>query len=224
MLLLVQILPFLIADKIPENEDHWDCFIHLRKILDLILAPIVTENDCSSLKLLIRDHHAKFVCLYGSSTYIPKMHFLIHYPKQMLNLGSMTHTWTMRYEAKLNFFKQASQVSNFKNIAFSLANSHQRWICYEMASGRLISDSLECGPSGSIGLVQDENRNFQHTLQLEIPQLSLEATVCRPAWVKMDGILYKINNSFLVVDKDGLDPVFGRLDDILIISNSLVVF
>ena len=78
----------------------------------------------------------------------------------MLNLGSVTRTWTMHYEAKLNFFKQASHILNFKNIAFSLANSHQRWICYEMASGCLISDSLECGPSGSIGLVQDENRNL----------------------------------------------------------------
>ena len=37
----------------------------------------------------------------------------------------------------------------------------------------------------------------------------------------MDGILYKMNNS---LDMDGLDPVFGHLDDILIVSNSLVVF
>ena len=75
MLLLLRILPFLIADKIPEDEDHWHCFILLRKIFDLMLAPIVTENTCSSLKLLIRDHHAKFIHLYGSSSYIPKMHF-----------------------------------------------------------------------------------------------------------------------------------------------------
>ena len=93
-----------------------------------------------------------------------------------------------------------------------------------MASRCLISDSLECGPSGSIGLVQDENRNLQQSLQLEIPQLSLEATICRPTWVKMDGILYKVNNSYLVVDTDGLDPIFGRLNSILIVSNSLIVF
>ena len=40
----------------------------------------------------------------------------------------------------------------------------------------------------------------------------------------MDGILYKVNNSYLVVDTDGLDPVFGRLNNILIVSNSLIVF
>ena len=33
MLLLVRTIPFLIGDKISENEDHWVCFMLLRKIL-----------------------------------------------------------------------------------------------------------------------------------------------------------------------------------------------
>ena len=37
MLLLVRTIPFLIADKIPENGEHWTCFLVLKKILDLIL-------------------------------------------------------------------------------------------------------------------------------------------------------------------------------------------
>ena len=107
MLQLVRTLPFLIADKIPEGDEHWICFILLRKLVDLILTPIATENISSSLKLVIRDHHSKFVQLYGLSSYIPKLHFLTHYPEQLLNLGPLVRTWTMRYEAKLNFFKQS---------------------------------------------------------------------------------------------------------------------
>ena len=223
MLLLVRIIPFIIADKILEDEEHWICFTLLRKILDLILAPITTESQCSSLKLLIIDHHSWFVHLYGSSSYTPKMHFLIHYPEQLLNLGPMVRTWTLRYEAKLHFFKQSSHSSNFKNIALSLANAHQRWMCYEMATGHLISSSLESGPSISMGLVRNENKNFQQLLQIVIPQVHQEATVCRPAWVKMNGILYKANNAFLIVGTDGLDPVFGQLSNILVINNSVVV-
>lgn len=152
------------------------------------------------------------------------MHFLLHYPEQLLNLGPMIRTWTMRYEAKLHFFKQSSNSSNFKNIAFTLANAHQRWMCYEMATGKLISSCLECGPSKSTGLVQNENENFQQLLQIAIPHLHQEATVCRPAWVRINGILYKANNAFLIVDTDGLDPVFGQLNDILVINNSVAVF
>ena len=32
------------------------------------------------------------------------------------------------------------------------------------------------------------------------------------------------NNAYLIVDTDGLDPVFGRLDEILVIGGDQVVF
>lgn len=54
MLLLIQILPFLVADKIPEKEDHWVCFLLLRKIVDIVLCPVVSDALCSSLTLLIK--------------------------------------------------------------------------------------------------------------------------------------------------------------------------
>ena len=181
-------------------------------------------KTCSSLKLLIKEHHLKFVRLYGASSYIPKMHFLTHYPEQMLSLGPMLNTWTMRYEAKLHIYKQASQLSNFKNIALSLADRHQRWMCYEMATGDLISNQLECGPFNSTGLVQDESENFQEMLQLVVPQIKPEVTICQPKWVKLDGNLYKPNDAYLVLETDGLDPVFRLIIDILVLSNCLVVF
>ena len=224
ILLLVRIMPFLIADKIPEDEDHWACFQLLKSICDIVFSPVVTENFCSSLKLLIRDHHLKFVELYGTSSYIPKMHFLSHYPEQMSSLGPMLNTWTMRYEAKLRFYKRASHLSNFKNIALSLANRHQNWMCYEMSSGHLILNHLECGPLQSNGLIVDESENLQEQLKFIIPQLKPEATISRPRWIKMEGILYKADNAYVIIDTDGLDPIFGEIIDILVVSNYNVIF
>ena len=120
MLLLTYVFPFIIGDKVPNNDDHWNCFLYLRKILDIVLSPVVSENHASSLKLLIVEHHAKFVELYGNEFYIPKMHFLIHYPEQIQQVGPMIRTWNMRNEAKLHFFKQAAHLSNFKNISLTL--------------------------------------------------------------------------------------------------------
>ena len=101
MSLLLRILPFLIADRVPEGDKYWECFMVLRKIIDVILCPVQTSNRCSSLKLLIREHHTLFVSLYGQDTYIPKCHFLVHYPEQIELLGPMVRTWTIRHEAKL---------------------------------------------------------------------------------------------------------------------------
>ena len=82
MLLLVCILPLLIGDKIKADGDkHWSCFLLLQKIIDIVFSPLICHNLCSSLKLLIKEHHSLFVQLYGKHKYIPKLHFLLHYPE-----------------------------------------------------------------------------------------------------------------------------------------------
>lgn len=227
-LLLIRIMPFILANKLPEDEEHWLCFLHLRKIIDNILCPISSESLCSSLKILINDHHRMFVKLYGPNAYFPKMHFMLHYPEQIRNIGPMIRTWTIRHEAKLNFFKKASHVANFKNIAFSLANRHQRWMCYELAYENLVRTPLQCGPAkggfSRPSLVQDENNEIQDYLVGIIPQLSLLATVYRPTWVRREGIHYQSNNAYLIIGSDGLDPIFGHLEDLIVVGGNMVTF
>lgn len=227
MSLLLRILPFLIAGEISEDDPHWKCFLLLRKIIDIVLCPVVTSNLCSELKLLIREHHSQFVTLYGHGAYSPKFHFLVHYPEQMELLGPMVRTWTIRHEAKLNFFKRVSCLVNFKNIAFSMANRHQRWACYELASECFIKVPFECGPAKSetgVTLVKDETKSIQDSMISVIPQLSLDSNIFRPKWVQQNGIVYQDNNVYLITGSDGLDPIFSRLDDVIVVGGDLVVF
>ena len=224
MLLLIRILPFLIGE---EGEDHWYCYLLLRKILDIVLCSKVSSRMCSSLKLLIREHHQRFITLYGSNAYIPKMHFLLHYPEQIVALGPMTRTWTIRHEAKLNFFKQASHLANFKNVAFSLANRHQRWLCYELGSKNILHVSIECGPpmhDCGLRCISEESKNIKEHLINACPQLNLESTVFRPTWVRRDRILYQANNSWLITGSDGLDPKFSFLNELLVIGGDIIIF
>jgi len=97
-LLLLRILPFLIGSVVPDSDCNWKCFLLPRKIIDTVFCPVVTIGMADSL---IIEHHETFVSLYPSC-YIPKMHFLIHYPEQMLLVGPMVRTSTIRHEAKLN--------------------------------------------------------------------------------------------------------------------------
>lgn len=131
-LLLLRILPFLIGDVVPTDDKNWKCLMLLAKIVDIVLCPWASANLCAVLKYYIEDHHKSFVHLYTASAVIPKFHFLLHYPQQILSVGPMIRTWNMRNEAKLNIFKQASRLGNFKNIAYSIANRHQQLLCYEL--------------------------------------------------------------------------------------------
>ena len=90
MLQLIRILPFLAGDKIPEDNEL--CFLILRKIVDIVLSPVICDSVCTSLKLFIKEHHEKFIMLYGSEAFIPKMHFMLHYPEQIKAVGPMVRT------------------------------------------------------------------------------------------------------------------------------------
>ena len=131
-------MPFLIGNCIPESDPYWHCFILLLKILDIITAPVISKGQCSVLKNLIEEHHSMFKQLYKACSLMPKAHFMIHYPEQIIALGPMVCSWTMRYEAKLSLFKKASHLGNFKNIAKTLAKRHQQWMCYHLTSGKLL--------------------------------------------------------------------------------------
>ena len=101
MWLLIRIFPFLLGDLIPRDNAHWECFLMLMKICDIATAPSVSTDVVAYLELLIEEHHILFCRLYGTDAIIPKMHFMIHFPSQILRFGPLIHTWTMRREAKL---------------------------------------------------------------------------------------------------------------------------
>lgn len=227
MLTLLRILPFLVGDKIHESDVHWQCFLLLRKMVDIVLCPVMSKDSCITLKFLVKEHHSQFVLLYGTNSYTPKFHFLLHYPEQILAVGPMTKSWTMRHEAKLSFFKKASHLSNFKNISLSLANNHQRWICYEMALGKLLHNPIECGPAkhgDGLSLLLNESEDIREYLRQMYPQLCETSTLFRPRWVCKQSTTYRADNTFVITQSDGLDPIFGQVNDVLVIGGDFVLF
>ena len=50
-------LPVMIGDLVAEGDIHWETFLTLLDILDMCMAPVVTEDMAAHLSLLIRDHH-----------------------------------------------------------------------------------------------------------------------------------------------------------------------
>ena len=107
MWLLGRILPMLVGDYVPNDDEHWQNFLRLMEIVDYLFLPKVTENqvcvgttilhlsydDVSLLypqitededayvASLISDHHSEFCELYAEHSVIPKMHFMVHMPR-----------------------------------------------------------------------------------------------------------------------------------------------
>ena len=81
MWLLERILPLLIADHVPSDDDYWQLFLQLMEIVDHLFCPQVSEDEIGYLSVLINDHHTEFIRLYPNESIIPKMHFVVHMPR-----------------------------------------------------------------------------------------------------------------------------------------------
>ena len=84
MWLLGRILPLLIGEYIPEEDERWTLYLQLMNIVDILFSPYITEDYAIYLSTLINDQHDDFCRLYPDSSVIPKMHFMIHMPRLMI--------------------------------------------------------------------------------------------------------------------------------------------
>ena len=74
-----RMLPLMIGHLIPNDEPHWNHYLQLLDIVDIIFSPAIRPGIPSYLEVLIEENLEEFTELY-SSPVIPKMHYLIHIP------------------------------------------------------------------------------------------------------------------------------------------------
>ena len=82
--LLARILPLLVGDYIPDDDERWENYLRMMDIVDRLFSPKISEDDATYIKWLISDHHQEFCRLYPTMSVIPKMHFMLHMPRLMV--------------------------------------------------------------------------------------------------------------------------------------------
>lgn len=80
---LARFLPLAIGHLVPETDPHWQNFLRLLEIMDILFSRTVSKEDCGYLESMISDHHTAFSQLYQQPI-TPKMHSMIHMPRLIL--------------------------------------------------------------------------------------------------------------------------------------------
>ena len=80
--ILARNLPLMIGDRISEN-DFWECYLLLLDIIQVCTARILSHGLAGYLEALISDHHL-FVRCYTEDNFLPKMHYMVHLPQQII--------------------------------------------------------------------------------------------------------------------------------------------
>ena len=127
MWLLSQMLPFVLENCINVLCPQWNSFMTLQEIMSLVFCSEISQASILYLKSTVKRYLSNFKATYNHMNIIPKQHYLVHLPTQMLNFGPVIRCWCMRFEGKHAYFKDlAKKIRNFKNIPYSLATRNQQ--------------------------------------------------------------------------------------------------
>ncbi|CAB4035128.1 Hypothetical predicted protein, partial [Paramuricea clavata] len=217
---LARMFPLLVGDIVPHGDKNWENFLRLLQIEEIVFAPKLSAELASYLGILVQEYLETFADLYDR-TIIPKQHYMVHYPRQILRRGPLVRNWAMRFEAKHSYFKNvAGIVNNFKNIDLSLARRHQALQAYLLQGkpGSLTKPLLEHGP----GRVASEgNISVINRLSSISSQTQSSLSIC--PWIRFNGTRYAVG-CVIVIELEHSEPVFGKVMQIIVIDNSVVIF
>ena len=168
MLTLCYVLPIILRNKATQLGDHYSLFMTLMRIVTIAFSPTATLDTGGELEVLVGHYLSHFNKVYPNKMKTPKMHFLLHFIKQM-EFGPLRYCSVIRMEAKHNFFKQHSW-KNFRNLPLSLAVKHQKHLCFELGDSQnstFLSRVDEMKEEG-IFVFDDAFENLRHDFRCNV--------------------------------------------------------
>ncbi|KAL6467083.1 hypothetical protein MHYP_G00248870 [Metynnis hypsauchen] len=136
-------LAFMVGEKIPQDDKVWQLLMTMKDIVELVMAPVHTDESIGYLDSKIGEHRYRFLEVFTHEKLIPKHHFLEHYPWLITAFGPLVALWTMRFEGKHSFFKKiVRQTSCFRNILMTMARKHQSMIAYNLHDSNILKPAL----------------------------------------------------------------------------------
>ena len=217
-------LPLIVGHYIPTGNKHWELYALCRDIGDVLLAPKIDAKWIPILEANIYSFLFSFNDLFpGCLT--PKFHYLLHYPRLILEFGPIRLLWCMRFEAKHQYFKTlAGRLHNFKNVAQSFAKRHQMRQCWEMSSVDVLKqDTVSQGgtPVAYGSLSSQAQSAILNFCGLDPTQIETSEKVWKLTSLTVDHVTYR-PGCMLVLDVVHAEdiPVFFRVTHCLKLRSS----
>lgn len=163
--------------------DVWSIMGCLLRITQTIYSKKISERDLISLE----EDIFTFVHTYKTKLYrniTPKIHFMIHYPNVIRQMGPPIHMSMIRFESKHKHLKDlVKQNNNFQNILLSIAMKHQEKL---VAVKNSFQDKSETG-------AQKKVNNVDFLKFKNIPQFQFadSSTIKTTKWFLFNGYRYK---------------------------------
>lgn len=215
---LLRLLPLMIGFKVPESEPAWHLLMDLKDIVELVVSPFHTDDTIRFLDTKISEHRHRYLQVFPEARVLPKHHYLEHYPQLIKAFGPLVAMWTMRFEAKHNFFKRVVRHTNcFRNILLSLAVKHQFMLAYHLHGTDVLKPALSVSNMSTLP-VDVLKENIQEAVLKRFPG---ETYIQVANTVTCHGTTYSVGMILPYGSTGGL-PDFVELNLILIVHGQPV--
>ncbi|KAB0790200.1 hypothetical protein PPYR_15466, partial [Photinus pyralis] len=218
MLAFVVYFGILLGDRVPDNDEVWEFYLNLHRIIHIITSRTISRNAVELLKTLIDNHNKDYCALFNDSLK-PKHHILVHYPTVILKIGPPRLIWGMKYESFHKTLKNfAGAVTTRKNIIATLAVKQQLKLSSRFLSVRGIDDNICLGPCEGLISQLPEFFVIERLLNSHLITFnSNEAVIVN--WVKINNIKYKEGLCLQFTEND--IPDFIKIKFIFHINNEI---
>jgi hypothetical protein len=140
----------MLHDLVDHNDKVYQLLLLLRYVVYYIMAPALSFGQVACMKTMIDDYIERRQELFSHVPLRPKHHYMSHYPWLTLKFGPLVRLWTLRFEAKHQYFKRCIRNShNFVNLSYMLARRHQLLQAY-LSEGVRFSDEIFLGKRGIV--------------------------------------------------------------------------
>ncbi|XP_026099560.1 uncharacterized protein LOC113070477 [Carassius auratus] len=215
---LLRMLPFMIGNKVPEEDSAWQVLMTLKDVVELVMAPVYTDETLGYMESKISEHRYRYLDLFPEEKLRPKHHFLEHYPWLTTAFGPLVFLWTMRFEAKHRFFKRiVRQTGSFRNILKTMARKHQSMIAYHIHDANILRPKLSLSRMTQVA-VEVLKDSIKESFVNKFPR---EAVVSMTNKVTILGTDYCVGMLLPFGSTGGL-PDFGEILQIIIVHESPV--
>jgi len=219
---LLLILPFAFVDVNNEkkrNNDLWEMILCLRKIMLILLSFKISVSQIEILNNLIIEYIYLRQKLFPKEQMKPKHHYLLHYAYLIKIFGPIRQLWTLRFESKHQYFKQAVKHSScFKNILLSLATKHQLLNALNLTQNSIFSDNIIIN---DIGIEYIANNYCPLINEIINSNIFLNKKICVTKDVTFHGINYRTGMIVCFKKDEFGNYCLLRLSHIIVSNNEI---
>lgn len=201
---LAVILPLIVGQYVPEDDEHWENYSQILEITRITHAPDIHKDSLPYLNDLTSSYLCGHLKLYGE--FPAKEHFLTHLAEVIAEFGTLLTYTCMRMEAHHKWFKRWTHlVNNFINTPKMLS------VRYLLNQAVTFSRTLIKTPQyGMVTRVRVSELPFGNLLRNATEVVLTKSLKC-------NGLVFKEENCYICVGVDAnMCPQFAKVRTIIV--------